>query len=67
MKQLTEQSVRYEVGDAIKGDIISAEARNVSKPRIMARTGRHKAQLIILRENAFCAIEKKLRFLPATH
>jgi hypothetical protein len=54
----------YEVGDAIKGDVILAIARSASKPRVIARTGRHQAQQIILRENAYCVIERKLTFLP---
>ncbi len=37
-------NVRYEVGDAVKGDVLLAEARSISKPRVIAKTGRHKAQ-----------------------
>jgi len=59
--------IRYEKGDAIKGDIILAEARDISKPRVIIKSGRHKAQMVVLRENALCIIEKKLRFFPATH
>ncbi|MDO8647458.1 MAG: hypothetical protein Q7R70_03510 [Candidatus Diapherotrites archaeon] len=54
----------FEVGDCLKGDRIAAEARKLSRPRIVAKTGRHQAQQIVLWENAFCVIEKKLRFVP---
>lgn len=53
-----------EVGDEIKGDKIWCEARKVSKPFVIAKTGRHQAQRIILWENAHCVVEKRLRFLP---
>lgn len=54
----------HEVGDAIKGDKILCEARKVSKPKVVAATGRHSAQQLVLWENAFAVIEKKTRFLP---
>ena len=54
----------YEIGDAIKGDLIVGEARKISKPKVIIATHRHKAQQVILEENAFCFIRKKLRFLP---
>ncbi len=57
MKTYTEE------GDTIAGDILVGEARSISKPRVIIKTGKHKAQRIILRENARCRIEKKLRFI----
>jgi hypothetical protein len=54
----------YEEGNALKGDLLYAEARKVSKPKTVICSGRHKAQKIVLQENAFCVIRKKLRFLP---
>jgi len=54
----------YDEGDSIKGGVLVGEARKISKPRIMVKSGRHKAQRIILVENAMCRIEKKLRFIP---
>jgi hypothetical protein len=51
-------------GDTIVGDILVGETRAISKPTLIIRTGRHKAQRIILRENARCRIEKKLRLIP---
>ena len=52
-----------EAGDTVVGDILVGEARNISKPIVIVKTGKHKAQRIILREHARCRIEKKLRFV----
>jgi len=52
-----------EEGDTIVGDILVGEARSISKPHVIVKTGKHKAQRITLRENARCRIEKKLRFI----
>jgi hypothetical protein len=54
----------YDEGDSIHGYRIRAEARKVSDPRIIAKTGRHKAQRIILTENAEAVIERKLGWVP---
>jgi len=54
-------SVYRELGDAIVGEIISGEARKITKPIVISKTGRHRAKRIILRGNAICKIEKKLR------
>ena len=53
----------FELGDSIKGDRLVAEARKLSKPKLIAKSGRHQAQQIVLWENAICMIEKKLRFV----
>ena len=53
-----------EEGDAIEGDLIVGEARKIGKPRVVIGTARHRTQQIVLQENAFCIIKKKLRFLP---
>lgn len=55
--------IGLEAGDSIKGDKIVGEARKISRPIIIPKTGRHKAQQITLWENAFCVVEKKLRFI----
>ena len=47
----------YEEGDSIHGYRIRAEARKISDPHVIAKTGRHKAQRIILTENAEAIIE----------
>lgn len=54
----------YDEGDSIHGYRIRAEARKVSDPRVIAKTGRHKAQRIILTENAEAFIERKLGWVP---
>jgi hypothetical protein len=50
----------YEVGDTLHGYRIRAEARKISDPRVIAKSGRHKAQRIILTENAEAVIERML-------
>jgi len=56
--------IGIEQGDAIKGDKIRCEARKISKPMVIPKTGRRSAQQIILWENAYCIVEKKQRFIP---
>ena len=56
-------TILYGYGGAVKGDLIYARARNISKPTVIVQTGRHKAQRVILKDNAFCVIEKKLKYL----
>ena len=53
----------YEEGDSIHGYRIRAEARKISDPHVIAKTGRHKAQRIILNENAEAIIERKLGWI----
>ncbi|MDL2270493.1 hypothetical protein LJC03_01640 [Methanobrevibacter sp. OttesenSCG-928-I08] len=50
-------------GTIIKGNRIVAEARKLSKPKVINKTGRHKSIKIVLTDNAECTIIKKLKFL----
>ena len=52
----------YEVGDSIHGHKIIAEARKISDPMVIVKSGRHKAQRIILTENASAIIDRKGRW-----
>ncbi|OPY52070.1 MAG: hypothetical protein A4E49_02018 [Methanosaeta sp. PtaU1.Bin112] len=52
----------YEVGDSIHGHRIIAEARKASDPVVIVKSGRHKAQRIILTENALAIIDRKGRW-----
>ena len=54
----------YEEGDSVQGYRIRAEARKICDPHVIAKTGRHKAQRIILTENAEAIIERKLVWIP---
>jgi len=54
----------YEVVDSIHGYRIRAEARKICDPQVIAKTGRHKAQRLILTENAEAIIERKLVWIP---
>ncbi len=51
-----------EVGDSIHGHRIIAEARKISDPVVIVKSSRHKAQRIVLTENAFAIIDRKGRW-----
>ena len=55
--------VYTEVGDTIIGDKIIVEARKILEHSVIVKTGRHKAQRTILKDNAKCIIDKKAKFL----
>jgi len=50
-------------GTIIKGDRIIGEARKISDLQVIVKSGRHKTQRIILRDNVMCLIDKKLKFI----
>jgi hypothetical protein len=49
--------------DTLKGNKIVAEARKITDPILIVKSGRHKAQRIILKDNAMCRIAKKYKFI----
>lgn len=49
------------LGDALRGDRIAVQARQISKVTVMRRTHRHQGQFAILRDNAYCIIEIPLK------
>lgn len=53
----------YEIGDKIKGYRILCEARQIKPPRVIPKTGRHKAQRTILKDNAEATILAKVKYL----
>jgi hypothetical protein len=52
----------HEIGDSIRGHRIIAEARKASDPVVIVKSARHKAQRIVLTENAFAIIDRKGRW-----
>ncbi len=54
----------FERGDAQRGDRIAINARRLSRPRIIARSGRHEAQESITWDNVYCIIEVPLKARP---
>ena len=50
------------MGDTLNGAKIYVEARKVDGPRVIVKTGRHRAQSITLIENAKAVIVKKLKY-----
>ena len=56
-------AIHTDKGETIKGAVIIGEARKISDPVIITKSGRHKSQRVILRDNAVCRISKKLKFI----
>jgi hypothetical protein len=52
-----------EIGDAIHGHRIIAEARKISSPIIITKSSRHKSQRIVLTENARAVVDRRDRWL----
>lgn len=52
----------YVVSDSIHSHRIIAEARKISDPRVIIKSARHKAQRIVLTENALAMIDRKGRW-----
>ena len=46
-------------GDKIKGERIQCKARKISNPVPIPKSGRHKTQQIVIRNNAECVIKKE--------
>ena len=53
----------YEIGDKLKGYKILCEARQIKQPKIIPKTGRHKAQRTVLKDNAEATILAKVKYL----
>jgi len=54
----------HEIGDSIHGYRIRAEARKIGDQKVIGKTGRHKAQRLVLTENAEATVERKLVRIP---
>ncbi|KZX11633.1 hypothetical protein [Methanobrevibacter filiformis] len=52
-----------EKGTIIKGNRLVAEARKITDAVVIVKSGRHKAQRVILKDNAMCYIDRKLKFI----
>jgi len=54
----------YDKENTLHGYRIRAEARKIGDPTVIVKTGRHKAQRVILTENAEAVVERKLGWIP---
>lgn len=54
----------FDVGDALRGDRIAINARQIDKPVVISQSHRHKAMALTARDNAYCVIELPLRARP---
>ncbi len=52
-----------EIGDRLIGDTIICEARQIKAKPPINKSARHKAQRIVLKDNAEATITKKARFI----
>jgi hypothetical protein len=48
-------------GDALEGEQVIAQARDVGKVRVVAGTSTHKIQETVLRRNVFCIIDRPFK------
>lgn len=53
-------------GDSIIGNKIVCEARKIEDSKTINKSGRHKAQRVVLKDNAKCTIIKKAKFVSRT-
>ena len=54
----------FNKGDALRGDRVAINARRLSRPLVIAMSGRHEAQAIVARDNVYCVIEQPLKVRP---
>ena len=54
----------FDAGDALRGYRVAITARRLSKPAVVNESSRHKANLIIARDNVYCVIEMPLTARP---
>lgn len=52
---------RYEVGDELLGERIAAQARKVTRRRLIHVTGPHRGTALKLIGSAYCVVELPLR------
>ena len=56
------QRVFDHAGDAIEGERIIAQARDVGKPLVIPGTSSHRMREIVLKVNALCVVDRAFRF-----
>jgi len=53
----------YEIGDKLKGYIFYVRQDKIKSPKVIPKTGRHKAQRTVLKDNAEATILAKVKYL----
>jgi len=56
-------NVNTDVRTIMKRDRIIREARKISDIKVIVKSGKHKAQRVILRDNTMCLVDKKTQFI----
>lgn len=52
--------IHYQNGDALEGERITCQCRKYTGPRLIRGTQSHRSTEFILRDYAYCVIEKPL-------
>lgn len=60
LRQLVSRIYR-EPGDALQGERVIAQARDISRSHVVPGTSRHRIQEAILRGNVLCVIDREFR------
>ena len=53
----------HSVGDALRAEKISVQARDIDRPRIVKGSGRDKIQKTTLRTSAYCVIDMPMKWI----
>jgi len=53
--------IHHEIGHALAGEQIIAQARRIGRPTVLPGTSTHRIQEIVLRVNALCLIDRPFR------
>jgi hypothetical protein len=53
----------YKVGDCIRGEKVTAQARRVSRVEVVAGTSTHKIQQIKLEGSVLCIVDRPLNYI----
>lgn len=62
LKDLAE-AIHQQSGDALAGERVIAQARDIGKARTVPGTSTHKMQEIVLKKNVLCVIDRSFRFV----
>ena len=54
---------RNSIGDALRAEKISVQARDIDNPRIVKGSGRDKIQKTTLRGSAYCVIDMPMKWV----
>jgi hypothetical protein len=62
LKQATTKT-SYKVGDCIRGEKVTAQARRISRVEVVTGTSAHKIQQVRLEGSVLCIVDRPLNYL----